>query len=161
MNSKSNTQTCLPPPSTDLACNSTDAKESKAAIPPMLQVLLLEDNVELAELLRLVFEMWGFQPTVAHLGREASRLFEEQEFRLALVDIDLPDTTGFEVVAGALARGWLQNTKIIFLSGDPSDDRVAMARQFPGSIFVPKPFEMQSLLRLIRKLFPSQPTCEF
>ena len=161
MNSKSNTQTCLPPPSTDLACNSTDAKESKAAIPPMLQVLLLEDNVELAELLRLVFEMWGFQPTVAHLGREASRLLEEQEFHLALVDIDLPDTTGFEVVAGALARGWLQNTKIIFLSGDPSDDRVAMARQFPGSIFVPKPFEMQSLLRLIRKLFPSQPTCEF
>jgi DNA-binding response OmpR family regulator len=160
MNSKNNTQTCLPPPSTDLACNSADAKESKAAIPPMLQVLLLEDNVELAELLRLMFEMWGFQPTVAHLGRDASRLLEEQEFRLALVDIDLPDTTGFEVVAGALAQGWLQNTKIIFFSGEPSDDRVAMARQFPGSLFVPKPFEMQNLLGLIQKLFPNEPTCE-
>ena len=158
MNSKNNTQTCLPPPSTDLACNSTDAKESKAAIPPMLQVLLLEDNVELAELLRLVFEMWGFQPTVAHLGREASRLLEEQEFRLALVDIDLPDTTGFEVVAGALARGRLQRTKIIFFSGAPSDDRVAMARQFPGSVFVPKPFEMQSLLALIHQLFANEST---
>ena len=169
MNSNNNMLTCLPPPSTDEACNSNrpnpqcllNAKESRAATAPVLRVLLLEDNVELAELLRLVFEMWGFQPTVAHLGREASRLLEEQEFRLALVDIDLPDTTGFEVVAGALAQGWLQNTKIIFFSGDPSDDRVAMARQFPGSIFVPKPFEMQDLLRPIRKLFPSQPTCEF
>jgi DNA-binding response OmpR family regulator len=160
MNSKSNTQTCLPPPSTDLACNSTDAKESKAAIPPMLQVLLLEDNVELAELLRLVFEMWGFQPTVAHLGREASRLLEEQEFHLALVDIDLPDTTGFEVVAGALARGWLQNTKIIFFSGEPTNNRVALARQFPGSVFVAKPFEMKSLMALIQELFPSRLTCE-
>jgi len=160
MNSKSNTQTCLPPPSTDLACNSTDAKESKAAIPPMLQVLLLEDNVELAELLRLMFEMWGFQPTVAHLGREASRLLEEQEFRLALVDIDLPDTTGFEVVAGALARGWLRNTKIIFFSGEPTNNRVALARQFPGSVFVAKPFEMKSLMALIQELFPSRLPCE-
>jgi two-component system, OmpR family, catabolic regulation response regulator CreB len=150
MNSNNNTLACLPPPSTDEACNSTDAKESTAATPPVLRVLLLEDNVELAELLRLIFEMWGFQPTVAHLGREASRLLEEQEFGLAMVDIDLPDTTGFEVVAGALAQGWLRNTKIIFCSA--SDNRAVTARQFPGSIFVLKPFEMQRLLPLIQKL---------
>ena len=160
MNSKNNTQTCLPPPSTDLACNSTDAKESKATTPPVLRVLLLEDNVELAELLRLVFEMCGFQPAVAHLGREASRLLEEQEFHLALVDIDLPDTTGFEVVAGALARGWLRNTKIIFFSGEPTNNRVALAGQFPGSVFVAKPFEMKSLMALIQELFPSRLPCE-
>ena len=178
MNSNNNMPTCLPP-STDKACSYSDgpnppclrpssrpqldlpnAKESRAATPPVFRVLLLEDNVELAELLRLVFEMWGFQPTVAHLGREASRLLEEQEFRLALVDIDLPDTTGFEVVAGALAQGWLQNTKIIFFLGESSDDRLAMARQFPGSLFVPKPFEMQNLLGLIQKLFPNEPACE-
>jgi DNA-binding response OmpR family regulator len=150
MNSNNNMLTCLPPPSTDEASNS---KTAKPATVPRLGVLLLEDNVELAELLRLIFETWEFQPTVAHLGREASRLLEEQEFRLALVDIDLPDTTGFEVVAGALAQGWLQNTKIIFFSGEPSDDRVAMARQFfPGSVFVPKPFEMRNLLPLIQNL---------
>jgi len=168
MNSNNNMLTCLPPRSTDEACNSNrpnpqcllNVKESRAATAPVLRVLLLEDNVELAELLRLVFEMWGFQPAVAHLGREASRLLEEQEFRLALVDIDLPDTTGFEVIAGALAQGWLQNTKIIFFSGESSDDRVAMARQFPGSLFLPKPFQMKSLMGLIRKLFPNEPTCE-
>src|SRR5690349_4423587 len=132
MNSKNNTQTCLPPPSTDLACSSTAAEESTAATAPVLRVLLLEDNVELAELLRLIFETWGFQPTVAHLGQEASRLLEQQEFRLALVDIDLPDTTGFEVVSRALAEGLLQNTKIIFFSGSPSEERVAMPNSFPA-----------------------------
>jgi len=137
------------------ACNSADTTESRATTPPLLRVLLLEDNVQLAELLSLFFETWQFQPTVAHLGSEASRLLDEQEFRLALVDIDLPDTTGFEVVARALARGRLQNTKIIFFSGGPTDERVAMARLFPGSLFVPKPFEMQCLLALIRKLFPT------
>jgi DNA-binding response OmpR family regulator len=123
--------------------------------------LLLEDNVQLAELFSLIFETWQFQPTVAHLGSEASRLLDEQEFRLALVDIDLPDATGFEVVAGALARGRLQNTKIIFFSGSPTDERIAMARLFPGSVFLSKPFEMQSLMVLIRKLIPNQTTCEW
>jgi DNA-binding response OmpR family regulator len=174
MNSNNNMVTCLPPPSTDEANSNgrnplclqpgstrpqsdlPDAKKSRAATQRVLRVLLLEDNVELAELLRLMFEMWGFQPTVAHLGREASRLLEEEEFHLAVVDIDLPDTTGFEVVAGAVARGWLQNTKIIFFSGHPSDDRVAMARQFPGSLFVAKPFEMRNLMALIRKLFTNE-----
>lgn len=166
MNSNNNMLTCLPPPSTDEANNTNgpnlqcllNPKEAKAAAAPLLRVLVLEDNVELAELLRLMFEMWGFEPTVAHLGWEASRLLEEQEFRLAVVDIDLPDTTGFEVVAGALARGWLQNTKIIFFSGHPSNERVAMSKRFPGSLFLPKPFEMQSLLALIRKLFTNEST---
>jgi DNA-binding response OmpR family regulator len=149
MNSNNNILTGLPSPSIDQASNS---KAATSATVPRLGVLLLEDNVELAELLCLIFETWGFQPTVAHLGREASRLLEEQEFHLALVDIDLPDTTGFEVVSRALAEGWLQNTEIIFFSGEPSDDRVAMAKQFPSSVFVSKPFEMQNLLPLIQRL---------
>jgi DNA-binding response OmpR family regulator len=152
MNSNNSMPTCRPASSID------KASESRAPNPQVLRVLLLEDNVELAELLRLIFEMWGFQPAVAHFGREASRLLEEQEFHLAAVDIDLPDTTGFEVVAGALARGWLQNTKIIFFSGDPTHDRIAMARRFPGCLFVSKPFEVQNLLALIRELVANEPT---
>ncbi|MEY2539681.1 MAG: Response regulator receiver domain [Verrucomicrobiota bacterium] len=135
MNSKNNILTYLPPPSTAEACNSNGPKP------------------------RLIFELWGFQPTGIHLG-SSTNTRSTGGVRLAMVDIDLPNPTGFEVVAGALAQGWLQNTTIIFLSGDPSDGRVAMARQFPGSIFVPKPFEMQKLLGLIRKLFPNEPSCE-
>jgi DNA-binding response OmpR family regulator len=146
MNSNNNLPGCLRP-----STESSNFKTANGATPSQLRVLLLEDDEELAELLSLIFETWEFQPMVAHLGREASRLVEEQEFCLALVDIDLPDTTGFEVVSRALAQGWLQNTKIIFFSGEPSDDRVAMAKQFPGSVFVPKPFEMRHLLPLIQK----------
>ena len=148
MNSN-NMSTCLLPPSTDQASNS---KAVNGAIPPRLRVLLLEDDEELAELLSSIFEAWGFQPTVARLGRQASRLLEEQEFRLALVDIGLPDTTGFDIVFRALAQDQLKNTKIIFVSGDPSEHRAAMARRFPGSVFVPKPFQMQNLLPLIQRL---------
>lgn len=149
MNSNNNMSTCLLPPSTDQASNS---KAVNGAIPPRLRVLLLEDDEALAELLSLILETWGFQPMVTHLGREASRLLEEHEFRLAFVDINLPDMTGFEVIAGAWPQGWLRNTKLIFSSGELSEHRAAMARGFPGSVFVPKPFQMQTLLPLIQRL---------
>ncbi len=130
-----NSNNRLPPPSTAEACDSSGPKP------------------------RLIFEMWGLKPTGAHLG-SSNNTRSTGGVRLDMVDIELPDPTGFEVVAGALAKSRVQSTKIVFFSDDPSDGRVAMARQLPGSIFVPKPFEMQKLLGLIRKLFPNQPTYE-
>ena len=128
-------------------------KELTREIPQPLRVLVLEDNVQLAGMLKRFFTRKGHQPAVAHLGGEALRLLEGQQFNLALVDIDLPDTTGFEVVTQALAQGKLQGTKIIFCSGDPSAERVAMAGQFPRSVFLPKPYEIPDLSALIRQLF--------
>jgi DNA-binding response OmpR family regulator len=133
-------------------------KELTAEIPDALRVLVLEDNVNLAGMLKRFFTSKGHHSAVAHLGGEALRLLEAQQFHLALVDIDLPDTTGFEVVAKALAQGRLQGTKIIFCSGDPSAERMAMAGQFLGSVFLPKPYEIPDLSAVIRQLFsPRQP----
>jgi DNA-binding response OmpR family regulator len=127
--------TCLSPSSIPEVCNANNSKS------------------------RLIFEIWGFEPTETHLG-SSTNTRTASGVRLAMVDIDLPNPMGFEVAAGALAQGWFENTAIIFFSDDTCDSRVAMARQFPGNIFVPKPVEMQNLLRLIRKLFPNEPTCE-
>lgn len=131
----------------------SNSKPLSTGVPQGLRVLVLEDNVGLARMLREFLEKTGYRPAVAHLGGEALRLLEEQEFQLALVDIDLPDTTGFEVVAKALAQGKLQGTKIIFCSGDPSEARVARARQFQGAAFLPKPFGIIDLTSVIRQMF--------
>lgn len=128
-------------------------KESTAAIPQALRVLVLEDNLDLARVVGLLLAKMGHQPAVAHRGGDALRLLEKEQFHLALVDIDLPDSTGFEVVAKALAQGKLQGTKIIFCSGNPSEDRVGMAGHFPGSVFLPKPFGVHDLSTVILKLF--------
>jgi DNA-binding response OmpR family regulator len=138
---------------TGAQADAPSSKELTAEIPQTLRVLLLEDNVQLAGMLKRFFTRKGHHPVMAHLGGEALRLLEAQQFHLALVDIDLPDTTGFEVVAKALTQGKLQETKIIFCSGDPSPERVAMAGQFPRSVFLPKPYEIPDLSAVIRQLF--------
>ncbi|MGA2245533.1 MAG: response regulator [Verrucomicrobiota bacterium] len=115
-------------------------------------VLLLEDDVSLAGMLKIYLGREGFQVTAVHLGQEALRLLRVQQFRLAMVDIDLPDTTGFQVMNQANENGWLGSTKIIFCSGNTSEERLAMASQFRNSIFVEKPFDPPSLSTRLRFL---------
>jgi DNA-binding response OmpR family regulator len=131
-----------------------EARNAEATSPHVVRVLLLEDNVDLAEMLQMFFDIEGFHTTAAHLGKDALRLLadEQAHFHVAVVDIDLPDTTGFKVVAQAVAQGKLRDTKIIFCSGEWSRERELMAEQFPGSRFLAKPFDMQNLLAQIRNL---------
>jgi CheY-like chemotaxis protein len=109
------------------------------------RVLLLDDNVSLACMMKRHFEIEGFHVTMAHLGYEALRLLGEQRFHLAIVDIDLPDITGFDVMIMADERGLLDNLKIVFCSGDPSAQRVEMATRFKDSVFLGKPFPLACL----------------
>jgi len=131
------------------------AKQPAPAIPRALRILLLDDDIHFAKALKQFFERMGHHPAVAHRGCEAMRLLEDQRFHVALVDIDLPDTTGFKVMADALVQGKLRGTKIIFCSGDGSEERVAMAGEFPGSRFLPKPFDLKDLSELIRQILQS------
>ena len=133
--------------------NFSVARELPSAAPQKLRVLVLDDNVELARVLRSFFEMNGHQVEVAHCGQEALRLLAGQPFHLAMVDIDLPDSTGFEVVAQATTQGQLKNTKVLFCSGYHSHERTARSGQFPGSRFLCKPFRMSEMFEEIHEMF--------
>ena len=119
---------------------------------PICRVLLLEDDQSLVRIMKLLLEREGFQVTAAYRGQEALRLLGEQQFHLAVVDIDLPDTTGFQVMNQANENGWLGNLKIVFWSGNPSDDRVEMASRFKNSRFLEKPFDLVNLFSILRSL---------
>src|SRR5579862_3688226 len=64
--------------------------------PKPIRILVLEDMLELAALLRENLLLFGFEVETAPDGAVALRLLKEQSFDLALIDIDLPDISGFE-----------------------------------------------------------------
>jgi CheY-like chemotaxis protein len=120
------------------------------AIPPEpIRLLILEDMLELAELLRENLILQGFEVETAPDGATALVLLRERPFHAALVDIDLPDINGFEVVAQARAEGSLRNARIVFCTGGFVEERSLLAAQFRGSRFISKPFAIKSLLACI------------
>lgn len=120
-----------------------------AALPDPVRVLVLEDLKELADLYAQVLALQGFKVEVAHDGMTALQLMSQWAFDIALVDIDLPDLNGFEVVTRARAAGYIPKTRIVFCTGGCVEERLPKSQQFPGSYFVSKPFTMKKLLTTI------------
>lgn len=128
-----------------------------AAPPKPIRILVLEDMVELAELVSEYLMLQGFEVEVAHDGAAALQLLGGRAFHVALVDIDLPDISGFEVVARARATGCMCDTRIIFCTGGCPEERLPLAMQFWGSSFLDKPFAMETLMiRIAEVLMASE-----
>src|SRR6266536_1932271 len=64
---------------------------------PVLSVLLVEDNDDAREALRILLELKGQRVLTARDGREAVEEVQAQSPDVALIDIGLPDVDGFEV----------------------------------------------------------------
>ena len=111
---------------------------------------------ELADLLVQCLEALEIEVEVAATGEAALLLLSRGSFDVALVDIELPDTTGFEVMAIARESGWLRNTHIVFCTGSRSEEYRQRAARFSGSSFLWKPFTLQDLVKCIEGV-PSAP----
>jgi CheY-like chemotaxis protein len=118
--------------------------------------LVVEDMAELADLLVQCLEALEIEVEVAATGEAALLLLSRGSFDVALVDIELPDTTGFEVMAIARESGWLRNTHVVFCTGSRSEEYRQRAARFSGSSFLWKPFTVQNLVKCIENV-PSAP----
>jgi len=125
-----------------------------------LRVLLLEDDRETARALRAGLELEGHDVRVAPTAREALSLVDSQVFDVAVLDVLLPDGSGYEVLERLRARQ--RATQVLMLTALGSvDDRVAGLDRGADDYLV-KPFSFAELAARLRALDrrPSGPASE-
>jgi len=108
-------------------------------------ILHVEDNPMLAEMVRIVFEGLGFGGTIvrASLVAEAFALLAERECRqtpldLILLDMQLPDGTGLDVLRQVKASSIWARTPVIMLSGETAPGIVSEAYALGANCYLPK-----------------------
>jgi hypothetical protein len=81
------------------------AQPAPAAAPASdaMAILVVDDNVDAAETLQALLALHGFEAGVAHTGAAAITLLAQRRYAAVLLDIGLPDMSGYEV-AGAMRR---------------------------------------------------------
>ncbi|MGF1451560.1 MAG: CheR family methyltransferase, partial [Opitutales bacterium] len=92
-----------PPPSTGL-----DGRK---------RILLVEDDETLGRMLKLMFDHFGYAVEVAQQGEIGVRKAHEISPSIVVVDLGLPDVSGFEVARRLRAEPGFQGTRLIALSG--------------------------------------------
>jgi DNA-binding response OmpR family regulator len=112
------------------------------------QILLVEDEVQLARFIALELESEGYQVSVAHDGMTGLMLAREHSPDLALLDWMLPGLSGVELCRRLRSTGF--KAPIIFLTAkDEVSDRVA-GLDAGADDYVTKPFSIEELLARVR-----------
>ncbi|WP_294917763.1 response regulator transcription factor [Sulfuricurvum sp. PD_MW2] len=124
----------------------------------MIKVLMIEDDVELAELLKSRLYKDHIDVTIALTPLEGLSLFQTQTFDLLILDLSLPQMDGMEICR--LIRQ--ESTIPIIISSARSDIRDKMMGFSRGADdFLPKPYDPQELIfridAIMRRLHPTLP----
>jgi DNA-binding response OmpR family regulator len=116
----------------------------------MKQILLVEDEKNLAKFIELELQHESFAVTTAFDGRAGLDLALSQDWDLLLLDIMLPKLDGMEVCRRVRAS---KTTPIIMLTArDSITDRVS-GLDSGADDYIPKPFAIEELLARIRAIF--------
>ncbi|MCI9298311.1 MAG: response regulator transcription factor [Lachnospiraceae bacterium] len=116
----------------------------------MSRILLVEDDVSLVDALRYALQKSGYETETARSASEAKERMEHTAYDLLLLDVALPDGTGFEVCEGVRKAG--SRVPVIFLTA--ADDEMSIVRGLDGGgdDYVTKPFKLGELCSRIRAL---------
>jgi DNA-binding response OmpR family regulator len=122
------------------------------------RILLVEDEADIASLVRAYLERDGFQVVWATRGTEGLQAFERHDIRLAILDLQLPDTDGFDVCRAI--RACSRVPVVMLTARDEEVDKVT-GLELGADDYVTKPFSPRELVaRVHAVLRRSEPEIE-
>ncbi len=110
-------------------------------------ILLVEDEEDIASLVRAYLERDGFRVVWATRGTEGLAALEQHEVRLAILDLQLPDADGFDVCRAIRATSSLP--VVMLTARDEEVDRVT-GLELGADDYVTKPFSPRELAARVR-----------
>ena len=114
---------------------------SAAASPVTGTLLVVDDDEGNRTMLARRLMRLGHRVTLAENGRQALEYLRAQPFDLLLLDIQMPELNGYEVLGRLKADPALRSLPVIVLSASSETDRVAHCIELGAEDYLPKPFD--------------------
>lgn len=114
-----------------------------------MRILYVEDQPQTARILQKILEQNGYHVALAHTSADAKKLCADKEFDLYLVDLDLPDGHGGDLLR-LLQR--MADRKAIALTGYALPHQVAEGADDGFDAYLTKPVSVEQLLETIEQL---------
>lgn len=115
----------------------------------MSKILLLEDDLSLVNGLTFAFHKQGYELDVAQTIIGANTLWADGKYDLLVLDVSLPDGTGFEFCKKVRQ---VSKVPIIFLTASDEEMNIIMGLDIGGDDYITKPFKLGVLVSRINAL---------
>ena len=112
----------------------------------MSNILLLEDDLSLINGLSFAFKKQGFELNIARTLKEAEELWTDGKYDLLVLDVSLPDGSGFEFCKRVRLTS---KVPIIFLTASDEETSIIMGLDIGGDDYITKPFSVKEVLARI------------
>lgn len=114
-----------------------------------MKILVADDDADLLDLVAYALGQAGYLVVKARNGTEAVTAYDAEQPDLAILDINMPGASGFEVCASLRERG---TTPIIMLTARGDEQDLVKALELGADDYLTKPFSPRTLLARIRAL---------
>ena len=115
----------------------------------MNNILLVEDDLNLIDGLEYSLSKNGFQVDITRTVQETLALYADGKYDLLILDLTLPDGTGFEICKKVRQTSAVP---IIFLTASDEEVNVVMGLDMGGDDYITKPFKLNELTSRIKAL---------
>ncbi|MBC8335766.1 MAG: response regulator [Anaerolineales bacterium] len=114
------------------------------------KILIVEDDLDVAEMLNAYLGVQGYQVLAANFGENGVRLCIEERPDLVILDIRLPDIDGYEVARRLRSDRRTKNIPIIFLTEKRDRADRLQGLELGADDYITKPFDIQELRLRVR-----------
>ena len=122
------------------------------AMTNLTSIMVVEDEIDLADLIAETLQMEGFEVNISHNGYDALyRVFERQP-SLVVLDLMLPGLTGLELTRRVRSEPAVRNTPILMLTAKTSEADIIAGLNSGADDYLTKPFRMRELVARIRAI---------
>lgn len=115
----------------------------------MQKILYVEDDLSLIDGLQYTLEASGYMVDNAKTVKEALALFRKNTYDLLLLDVTLPDGTGFDVCKAVRNSS---TVPIIFLTASDQEISIVRGLDMGADDYITKPFKLNELLSRIKAI---------
>jgi CheY-like chemotaxis protein/chemotaxis protein histidine kinase CheA len=126
------------------------------ATPEKRTVLIADDSVYMRQSLRHTLERGGYHVLEAHDGVEALQTLLQQTTDILILDLEMPDLNGYEVLRLIRHEPTLAALKIVIMTARSSDKHYERAGELGAHAYLTKPSSPEILLKILQDLLETE-----
>ena len=113
----------------------------------MKKLLVVDDETDICDFLKLFFKKRDFQVFVGHNGKEAIRLVEQEDPDVVLLDIKMPVMDGMDALREI--KKMTRKCKVIMVSSISDAQKISEARELGAVEYITKPLLLDHLEKTV------------